>query len=601
MRAAAARMLGTLALLLAAPGFAHASEQAERLLRDADQIRSSQPAEFNRQLRQLDLRSDLDPQQREYLSYLHAYSEVYRGNFAAAIGIAKPLADKGTDPDLRVRAGALLVNSYTLVRRFADGLRQLNQTVIESRGAVDPEVRHHVLHVAAMLHNEIGQYRLGESYANRLLAERDISERTRCFTSQLRFEAMLAMRTLPVGDEELDRAISRCKDAREPVVANFILAVLARKMASDGRRMQAVEMLERAMPEVESTRFPNLIGQSHSLLGELLVAAGRDGHAARHAEQAVVHAGDMGRSLSLIAAYRTLYEVAERRGDMRTALRYYRQYSDADVDYLSEVNAREMAYQVVRQELQQKGQQISLLNHQNRVLQLQRQVERQSARNLQVLVALLALLLTAIAYWAYRVKRMEQTLRRRSEVDALSGVYSRQHFTRCVEKVLVREAAHGTESALLMFDLDNFKACNDRHGHEVGDWALTRAAQACAALCRDGDLIGRLGGEEFAMFLPSTGREEALRIAEACRRALEAIDSAETGRPISITASFGVAMSGPAGHDLTLLMSQADKALYRAKHEGRNRVRAFDESMAAEHAASPRLRLAHPPQAHGEA
>ncbi len=586
------RSLAFVALLVLTPLAASASEQSERLLREADELRSSRPDDFERMLRQLDLRSDLVPRQQEYLRYLHAYAAAYRGRFEESINAARPLAEDAVDPNIRVRSGALLVNNYTVLRRFADGLRQLNRS-LRLAGKADPEPRRHVLYVAAMLHNEIGQYRMGEEYADRLLVQTGVSARTRCFTSELKYEAMLNLRTLPADDALLRGSIERCSEIREPIVANFIRGILARKLAADGKRAEAIALLERAMPEIEATGFPNLIGQMHSLLGELLGAARRDVDATRHAQLAVEHAGNMDRSLSLIAAYRTLYDVAERRGDMRAALRYYRQYADADVDYLNEVNAREMAYQVVRQELQQKGQEISLLNNQNRVLQLQGQVEQQSARNMQVLALLLALLLTAIGYWAYRVKRMEATLRRRTEIDALTGVYSRQHFTRCVQRQLGKDAVVGQESALVMFDLDNFKACNDRHGHDMGDWALTRAAQACVGVRREGDWIGRLGGEEFAIFLPATGRDEALRIAEACRRAVEGIDSGETGRQIDITASFGVATAAAAGHDLTALLSQADKALYRAKHEGRNRVRAYDESLVGESPA-PRLRLAHP-------
>lgn len=585
----------TLAALLAAGILppASASEAAEQLLGQADRVRSSQPQEFARLLRQLDLRSDLEPDQQELLRYLHAYAAAYRGRYEESMALSLPLAQHAEDSGVRLRAGALLVNSYAVTRQFAAGLRQLNTTMAGVSNA-DQEVREHVLHVAAMLYNSIGQYRIGRSYADQVLALPGLGTRTRCFSSELRFQAQQSLGELSNDDSALRQAIQQCLAIREPIVANLMRGILARKLAAEGNSQQAIALLQSALPEIEATQFPNLIGQMHSLLGELLAAERKDVDAERHALLAVRHAGDIERSLSLIAAYRTLYEVAERRGDMRSALRYYRLYADADVDYLSEVNAREMAFQVVRQELQQKGQQIALLNHKNRVLQLQRQVEQQSARNMQMLVGLLALLVAAIGYWAYRVKRMEHTLRRRTETDALTGVASRQHLARCVERQLQKDAAHGTDSALIMFDLDNFKACNDRHGHEMGDWALVRAAQACAALRRDGDLIGRLGGEEFAMFLPGASQAEALRMAEACRRSIEAIDSGDTGHAIAITASFGVAMAGAAGHDLTALLSRADKALYRAKHDGRNCVRAYEEGMASGHADAPRLRLAHP-------
>lgn len=578
---------------------ASASEAADRLLAEADAIRSSQPEQFSRLLRQLDLRSDLQPKQREHLQYLHAYAATYAGDYEQSVSRARPLAEGAADTDIRIRAGSLLVNSYTIQRRFADGLRQLDSTLAISEGAREPEVRDHALHVAAMLHSAIGQYRTGEKYANEILVQPDVAPRTRCFTAELKYEAMFNLRTLPADATPLRRAIDQCLAIREPVVANFIRGILARKLAKDGERDAAIRLLQDSLPEVEATRFPNLIGQMHSLLGELLAAEGRDAQAERHAHIAVGYAGEIERSLSLIAAYRTLYEIAERRGDKDSALRYYKQYAKADVDFVNEANAREMAYQIVRQESETKSQEIALLNRRNEVLRLQQQVDRQSAENMRVLAALALLLVGAIGYWAWRVKRMEHALRLQTEVDALTGVASRQHF--CSESTRLLEVAQqrGDGVAMIMFDLDWFKDLNDRHGHETGDWVLRRAAEACRAACRKGDLVGRLGGEEFAMLLPDIGREGALRVAEACRAAVVAVGGERDDLRMQPSASFGVALAPSSGYDLTRLLSHADRALYRAKHDGRNCVRMFDEdtaSVASQSDAGSRptgLRLAH--------
>ncbi len=350
------------------------------------------------------------------------------------------------------------------------------------------------------------------------------------------------------------------------------------------------------MPEIEATRFPNLIGQANSLLAEFLLDEDRLDDARTHAQRALEYSGNIARSLSLVAAYRVLYEVAERQGSSAQALRYYKQYAQADVGYLNEVNAREMAYQTVRQELQAQSQKITLLNRQNEVLKLQQQVDRQSATNMRMLTGLLLVLAAAIAYWALRVKRMENVLRRQTQVDSLTGVASRQHFMREAEALLRRHKADGTQVALVMFDLDNFKAVNDRYGHAVGDWVLKRAADACSASCRRGDLIGRLGGEEFAMLLCDVPAEGAVRAADACRAAIRRIDSSETGHVFQPGASFGISLASRSGYDLTALLSHADKALYRAKHDGRNCVRMHGDEAASdclEAGARPSLRLAH--------
>lgn len=547
-------------------------------------------------LRQVELRSDLDSLQREHLSYLQAYEAAYATRYEESLAKARPLANNARDPAIRVRAGSLVVSNYAQMRKFADGLRQLEGTLAVRHRTDDTEANSHVLYSAALLYVQIGQYRLAERYADMILNRQDVAARTRCFASERKYEAMFNLRTLPVHNRHLDAAIAHCNSIGELGVANLMRGILARKMAAAGQRKAAIKLLQDAMPEVEATRLPELIGQMNSLLAEILLWEGRLPAAKHHAEVALQHGGKIARSLSLVAAYRVLYEVAEKQGQAVEALRYYKQYAQADVDYLNEVNAREMAYQTVRQELAAQSQKITLLNRQNEVLKLQQQVDRQSATNMRMLTGLLLVLAAAIAYWALRVKRMENVLRRQTQVDSLTSVASRQHFMREAEGLLRRYKAEGRQVALVMFDLDNFKAVNDRYGHAVGDWVLKRAAEACSASCRRGDLIGRLGGEEFAMLLCDVPAEGAVRAAEACRAAIRRIDSSETGHVFQPGASFGICLATRSGYDLTAMLSHADKALYRAKHDGRNCVRMYGEDGVGDcldAATRPSLRLAH--------
>jgi diguanylate cyclase (GGDEF)-like protein len=575
---------------------ANASDAAQKALREADAIRSSDHGKFSRVLRQVELRSDLDSLQREHLSYLQAYEAAYATRYEESLAKARLLANAARDPAIRVRAGSLVVSNYAQMRKFADGLRQLESTLAVRHRTDDTEANSHVLYSAALLYVQIGQYRLAERYADMILNRRDVAARTRCFASERKYEAMFNLRTLPVHNRHLDAAIAHCNSIGELGVANLMRGILARKMAAAGQRNAAIKLIQDAMPEIEATRLPELIGQMNSLLAEILLWEGRLPAAKHHAEIALQHGGKISRSLSLVAAYRVLYEVAEKQGKAVEALRYYKQYAQADVDYLNEVNAREMAYQTVRQELAAQSQKITLLNRQNEVLKLQQQVDRQSATNMRMLTGLLLVLAAAIAYWALRVKRMENVLRRQTQVDSLTGVASRQHFMREAEGLLRRYKAEGTQVALVMFDLDNFKAVNDRYGHAVGDWVLKRAADACSASCRRGDLIGRLGGEEFAMLLCDVPAEGAVRAAEACRAAIRRIDSSETGHVFQPGASFGICLASRSGYDLTAMLSHADKALYRAKHDGRNCVRMHGEDGLGDcldAATRPSLRLAH--------
>jgi diguanylate cyclase (GGDEF)-like protein len=123
-----------------------------------------------------------------------------------------------------------------------------------------------------------------------------------------------------------------------------------------------------------------------------------------------------------------------------------------------------------------------------------------------------------------------------------------------------------------MFDLDRFKSINDRYGHHTGDEVLTAFCRLATSQLRPNDLFGRIGGEEFAGLLPDTGYHDAIRLAERVRSAVETSAHAFGHHAIDLTVSVGVAIADEERSDLSALVDSADKALYRAKASGRNRV-----------------------------
>jgi diguanylate cyclase (GGDEF)-like protein len=162
--------------------------------------------------------------------------------------------------------------------------------------------------------------------------------------------------------------------------------------------------------------------------------------------------------------------------------------------------------------------------------------------------------------------------RHASLTDPLTGIANRRSFFETGERLLMRAGHAGQPTALLMFDLDRFKSINDGFGHQAGDAVLTAFCRLAAAQLRPTDLFGRIGGEEFAMLLPNTGEQDALRLAERLRTAFEATSYAVGGNALTATVSAGVAISDRANGDIVALIKAADQALYRAKVAGRNRV-----------------------------
>ena len=162
----------------------------------------------------------------------------------------------------------------------------------------------------------------------------------------------------------------------------------------------------------------------------------------------------------------------------------------------------------------------------------------------------------------------EMDLRRQTEHDWLTGAASRQAFQNTVERLVEHMAPKSI--GLISFDIDHFKQVNDRFGHVAGDRVLIEVVEVCRGALRDGDVISRLGGEEFAVLLPDATTNSALVVAERLRQAI--LNSRRPEVDLPITASFGVTMLEQSDLGLADPLRRADKALYRSKANGRNQV-----------------------------
>jgi diguanylate cyclase (GGDEF)-like protein len=157
--------------------------------------------------------------------------------------------------------------------------------------------------------------------------------------------------------------------------------------------------------------------------------------------------------------------------------------------------------------------------------------------------------------------------------DALTGAYNRRHFDERFATELAFAARHNSDLSLVLFDVDHFKKVNDVYGHPAGDAVLCHVVKLAQRQLRAEDVFARYGGEEFAVLLRGIGPSGAMRAAERIRTTIEVIPGARDGRIIAVTVSGGVA-SVSENHECSAeaILSRADARLYRAKHEGRNRM-----------------------------
>ncbi len=205
---------------------------------------------------------------------------------------------------------------------------------------------------------------------------------------------------------------------------------------------------------------------------------------------------------------------------------------------------------------------VRLSRHESRRLELERLVEARTAE----------------------LAEANRALERLSSIDPLTGVANRRTFDAAIESQWHLAARSGAALSIAMVDIDAFKAFQDANGHQAGDECLAAVARALAALVpRSTDLVARYGGEEFAVVLPTTDSAGAFHVAERLRRGIEELGIPRAPGGGLLTVSVGVATAAPpaGAGDPRALVARADRAMYRAKQQGKNRVASADEVPAS--------------------
>ncbi len=195
-------------------------------------------------------------------------------------------------------------------------------------------------------------------------------------------------------------------------------------------------------------------------------------------------------------------------------------------------------------------------------------------------MGLMSLTILAFSH-IYEITReqSESRLLKMAQTDALTGLANRARLSDVFEQERKRSLRNGTPLSMLVLDLDHFKQVNDQYGHEAGDLALRHVASTLRASLRATDLATRVGGEEFAILLTNTTADQAHRVADKIRQAIETNPVPYQDQSIGLTISGGVAQFGPDGADLRSLIGRADQYLYHAKDSGRNRIISSDNAL----------------------
>ncbi len=503
--------------------------------------------------------------------YLQAWKTAYSGRSADAISLFKQSIAKSSDTNLILRARASLTNVLLIAKRHDEAFVELAPMQELLAKATDTQAIEQGLIIGAMTYMLVAQYDVGIAFTDRVL-QNSQNPAALCKAGQVKVEALYRAKRLTLDDAFVQQALSQCTSAGEAIFANLIRISLARSLLDSGDPKAAMTLLQAHRAEALATRYPRLISDYQAATALVLLKLDRLIEAREAADMAVRESTKDEYSEPLVNAYRVLYEVANKLQDLAAALRFHELYAAADKGYLTEFSARQMAFQLVVQQTQSAKTENEALNKQNKVLQLQDQLKGKAVEAFRLYLALLLLSMAFVAFWAYKTKRLQMHFMKLSRSDSLTGLSNRPYLIESAVQLLDKAQKQNSCVALVIMDLDHFKQVNDMHGHAVGDLVLKTAVQAVLEHLGAKEIFGRLGGEEFGIVLPDTSLEASIALTDRCRASVAAARTEVNGTQLQVTASFGIASSTDSGYLWRDLVTQADVALYRAKHQGRNCV-----------------------------
>jgi diguanylate cyclase (GGDEF)-like protein len=292
-----------------------------------------------------------------------------------------------------------------------------------------------------------------------------------------------------------------------------------------------------------------MVTRHYLLLGEALVRAGRPADALSFLREAVARAEAGGFDFELSSAWEHVSRAEEAQGRLGPALHALRRHIEVE-------------RAAGRRKSEERLERLTL---EHRLATAKLEAEARATRN-QELEALNNALTDAFE----RQRTMQAELERIAHHDMLTGLYNRRFLSDLAQRERARAIRSGSTFGVLLLDVDHFKDINDRYGHAVGDAVLIGLGQRLRVLLRSADLLGRWGGEEFAVLAVDVDAAGATRTADRLCHGVAAEPFATEAGPVTVTLSCGVTVFRGAPDDLNHLMRMADKALYAAKASGRN-------------------------------
>lgn len=500
---------------------------------------------------------------------LESRNQALAGDVEASLATVEAVLERDLEPAQRLSAHTRAANVGHIARRYEQTYHHLNRALAlldehDLREDVD-----NLFSIAAYMYTLVGEFDAALEFGRRAVefaADSD-DPRARCNALQRMGFVYKRRAEFEASKAHYEAARPACVAAGDALIAATVDYGLADLLSSHGQAADAEPLFDRSIEALERLGYRAGLAEARLYRARMAFELGQDPEVERLLEPALEPFRQHGNHDYEAEAQRLLAEIDRRNGRPEDALVHLTAANAAQQAGFEQMRDRQAAFLRVRFELAERERELALLREQQALSALEASARSQRALLRAGLGAMTALLLIVLLVLWIRAVRDRRRFRRLSERDALTALSNHTRFFELAERTLALARQKRQPYTLILADIDHFKQVNDRHGHLVGDRVLRRVGSALRREFGDSGIIGRVGGEEFALALPGPEPAEIHRRLARFRRALHGIEGLD--RPL--TMSFGMAKPR-ANETLTVLRARADRRLYAAKQAGRDRV-----------------------------
>ncbi|MFV7770926.1 diguanylate cyclase [Shewanella marisflavi] len=522
----------------------------------------------------------LTREQRARVLTLESNKEVYNGNYQRAFELLKQAEQLSQSPETLNSIYLYQATSLIAMKEYQGALDAMAKNLDRIEQLDDVTIKMTSYLRLANLYLDLEVYDESKRYG--LMAfglSRGTSPKEQCYAQLLLAAAELKLLNYELAKQQFTDTHIFCEEHNIPLIVAMADKGKGTSHLRLGELKQAQTLLLSALSEYEKFKFKLEIIDVNALLAETYLSQKEIDSAKQYAQRVIDEPDEPSVLEERKRAIKVMADALAMEGSYQQAYQYLDQYMKLSEASIDETKAKAYAYQMAKFENAEKTREIKMLNQDRALYTAQQKVVELERYNESMALTIALGCSVGLIIFGATMFVQRRKYKRISQLDPLTGVLNRGTGQDFAENLFIDVLAHRSVFSVIMFDLDHFKSINDNYGHSAGDWALRRVVEAVSPQLKSKDLFVRMGGEEFAIFLPYVGEQEALKIAKQCCNAIEAIQTRPHYNDLSITASFGVCSSLEADLSLDPLMKRVDLAMYQAKRNGRNCVVTYRPSM----------------------